>query len=50
MGVGLGNKQAKQMKQISFWVIDLVMSVQMIVMILGAVCAIYLLFKIRRNK
>jgi|GEM_PF-3456857 len=38
------------MKQISFLAIDLVMSVQLVVMVLGVVCAVYLLFKIWKNK
>jgi hypothetical protein len=38
------------MKQLSFFAIDLVMSVQLVVTALGIVCAIYLLLKMWKNK
>jgi len=38
------------MKKISFLAIDLVFTIQLVVMVLGIVCAVYLLFKIWRNK
>jgi hypothetical protein len=38
------------MKKIPFLAIDLVLTLQSIVMVLGTVCAVYLLIKIWRNK
>lgn len=38
------------MKQISFLAIELVLAIQVVVMVIGAVCAVYLLFKMWRGK